>query len=124
MGGTLWRYHLCLDWTPLDDVLFGTQSSWRSLYESVCMCVRTYVCVCSLLLPTWPAGPVTGSLHLSLAGHWVLAEYNTEYVGFSAGFPPQHKLFDYFMRTCYHGGVRKGLADLPLIFRYRCNMNE
>jgi len=27
----------------------------------------------SLLLPTWPAGPVNGSL--SLAGHWVLAEY-------------------------------------------------
>jgi len=39
-------------------------------------------------------------------------------------FIPQLKLFKYYMRTCYHGGVRKGLADLLLIFCYRCNMDK
>jgi len=49
------------------------------------------------------------------------AEGDTEVIG-DVGVSSE--LFDYFMRTCYYGGVRKGLADFLLIFRYRCNMNE
>jgi len=76
MGGTLWRYHLCLDWMPPDDVFVDEMCVWVwvCVGHEACVCVSVYVC--SLLLPAWPASPVDDSQ--SSAGHQVIVKHNIE----------------------------------------------
>jgi len=64
-----------------------------------------------------PVSPLSAPAgHASIAPGWRTGPVDEAGKGRVAVFIPQHKLFDYFTRTCYYGGVRKGLADLLLIF--------
>ena len=80
MGGTLWRYHLCLDWMPPDDNAVFVDEMCVCVWVGVgvgheaCVCIS--LCVCSLLLPAWPASPVDDSQ--SSAGHQVIVKHNIE----------------------------------------------